>query len=199
MLRIGLTGGIGSGKSTVAAIFRLLGIPVYDADSASKRLMSENPVLKQQIKNSFGEESYIDGELNTKYLAQQVFNDKNKLALLNSFVHPATKQDSEKWLQFQRAPYVIREAALIFETGSEKELDLVVGVSSPLELRIKRTMLRDKVSRDQVKLRMENQMNEDEKLRLCQHVIINDERQLIIPQVINLHRIFINQAKNRTT
>ncbi len=192
MLRIGLTGGIGSGKSTVARIFEVLGIPVYDADSASKRLMSEDKVLKQQIQNSFGKEAYFGEILNRKYLAEQVFNNEEKLILLNSLVHPATKKDAAKWMKKQNSPYVIKEAALIFESGSQKSLDFVIGVKAPLSLRLQRTMLRDNVSEAQVTARMNMQMNEEEKLRLCKYVIINDEQQLLIPQVLALHERFLS-------
>jgi len=194
MLRIGLTGGIGSGKSTVARIFEVLGIPVYDADSASKKLMIENNELKNQIKNSFGKEAYTDGELNRRYLAEQVFSDSQKMALLNSFVHPATIKDAEQWMKKQNAPYLIKEAALIFESGSQKQLDYVIGVKSPLALRLHRTIQRDNVSTEQVKARMEMQMDEAIKMRLCDYVIINDEQQMILPQVLELHEKFLRMS-----
>lgn len=193
MLRIGLTGGIGSGKSTVARIFEVLGIPVYDADSTSKRLMVENEELKNLIKNSFGKEAYIDGELNRKYLAEQVFNDSQKMALLNSFVHPATIKDAEEWMKKQKAPYLIKEAALIFESGSQKQLDFVIGVKSAMTLRLQRTMQRDHVSEDQVKARMDMQMDEEIKMRLCNYVIVNNEQQMLIPQVLELHEKFLEK------
>jgi dephospho-CoA kinase len=195
MLRIGLTGGIGSGKSTVAGIFEVLGIPVYDADSASKKLMQEDPEIIRLIKESFGESSYNNGILDRKYIAQQVFNDDKKLALLNSFVHPKTINDAKEWMEKQQAPYVIKEAALIFESGSDKDLDLVIGVSTPFELRLKRTMERDNISESEVRSRMDHQMNEEEKLRLCRYVIINDEQHLLIPQVLELHAIFLKQPE----
>lgn len=194
MLRIGLTGGIGSGKSTVARIFEVLGIPVYDADSASKKLMIENNELKNQIKNSFGKGAYTDGELNRRYLAEQVFSDSQKMALLNSLVHPATIKDAEQWMKKQKAPYLIKEAALIFESGSQKQLDYVIGVKSPLALRLHRTIQRDNVSTEQVKARMEMQMDEAIKMRLCDYVIINDEQQMILPQVLELHEKFLKMS-----
>jgi len=194
MLRIGLTGGIGSGKSTVARIFEVLGIPVYDADSASKRLMIEDEELKKNIQNSFGDASYLDGKLDRKYLAEVVFNDPEKLSLLNSFVHPATIKHAKQWMKKQHAPYVIKEAALIFESGADKDLDFVIGVRSPLSLRLKRIMERDGVSEEQVEARMNSQMNEEEKLRLCKYVIVNDEQQLLIPQVLELHEKFLAEG-----
>lgn len=191
MLKIGLTGGIGSGKSTVARIFEVLGIPVYYADAASKRLMSENGELKDKIKNAFGEEAYINDELNRRYLSEEVFNDENKLALLNSFVHPATINDAEHWMQKQVAPYVIKEAALIFESGSQKNLDYVIGVKAPEQLRLQRTVQRDNISAEQVQARINKQMDEETKLRLCDFVIINDEEHPVIPQVLSLHEKFL--------
>jgi dephospho-CoA kinase len=190
MLRIGLTGGIGSGKTTVARIFQALEIPVYNADDASKRLMAEDENLKKKIENFFGKESYSDNKLNRKYLAEQVFNDPEKLSLLNSLVHPATINDAEKWMKAQNAPYLIKEAALIFESGAQKYLDYVIGVKAPLTLRVQRTMQRDKVSADEVKSRINKQMDEEMKLRLCDYVIVNDEQQLLIPQVLALHERF---------
>jgi dephospho-CoA kinase len=192
MLRIGLTGGIGSGKSTVARIFSVLGIPVYDADSASKRLMTEDQDLKMKIIENFGKESYTNGILNRKYLSEQVFSDPKKTELLNSIVHPATIKDAEEWMKKQNAPYIIKEAALIFESGSNRFLDKVIGVSSPISLRMGRTMKRSNITSEQVKERMALQMDEEEKLRLCDYVIINDEQQMLIPQVLELHQRFLN-------
>lgn len=194
MLRIGITGGIGSGKSTVAGIFSVLGIPVYDADSASKRLMSEDGSLKEKIIEHFGQESYVDGRLNPKHLSQQVFNDPKRIEFLNSIVHPATIKDAEEWMKKQKAPYLIKEAALIFESGSNKTLDKIIGVSSPLSLRMERTMKRNNITAEQVMDRINLQMNEEEKMRLCDYVIINDEEQMLIPQVLQLHEQFLKQS-----
>lgn len=195
MKRVGLTGGIGSGKSTVAHIFEVLGIPVYYADDASKRLLNEDEELKDKIKTAFGKDAYSNGELNRKYLSDLVFNDSEKINLLNSFVHPATIKDALHWMQMQKAPYVIKEAALIFESGSSKDLDYVIGVKSPVELSIKRAMARDNISEEQVKARMDKQMDEESKIRLCNYVIVNDEQQLLIPQVLSLHEKFLELAE----
>ncbi len=127
MLRIGLTGGIGSGKTIVARIFKTLGVPVYYADVAAKKLMNENEELTKAIKIQFGNDIYRNGELDTKALAAMVFNDEVKLALLNSIVHPATIKDAEHWMKQQTSPYIIKEAALLFESGSNKYLDIVIG------------------------------------------------------------------------
>ena len=192
MKRIGLTGGIGSGKSTVAAVFELLGIPVYYADNASRRLMNEDAALKNKIINAFGEKSYTGNLLDKKFIAATVFNNPEKLKLLNSLVHPATIKDASEWMAKQQSPYVIKEAALIFESGADKDLDFVIGVSAPLELRIKRAMNRDHSTHEEVMARISRQMNEDEKLRLCKYVIVNDEQQMILPQVLSLHKKFLN-------
>ncbi|MEO6290031.1 MAG: dephospho-CoA kinase [Ginsengibacter sp.] len=191
MLKIGLTGGIGSGKSTVATMFEVLGIPVYYADAASKRLMIENEELRSSILKHFGEDAYANGILNRKFLAQQVFNDSQKIELLNSLVHPVTMRDAAGWIEMQTAPYVIKEAALIFESGSNKFLDYVIGVDAPRTLRIQRTMDRDKISAQEVEARMSKQMDESEKMRLCDFVIVNDEQQIVIQQVLALHEKFL--------
>jgi dephospho-CoA kinase len=186
-LKIGITGGIGSGKTTVARIFEVLGIPVYYADDAAKRIMNEDEFLKQQIIKEFGHESYEEGRLNRQYLASVVFRDKKKLAVLNALVHPATIRNSNLWMKNQSTPYAIREAALIFESGVQGQLDYVIGVSAPVELRIGRAMERDKLTREQVLERMDRQINETIKMRLCDFVIVNDGKKPVIPQVLKLH------------
>ena len=188
MLKIGLTGGIGSGKSTVSKIFEQLGVPVYYADTAAKRIMNEDPILGAQLIEHFGPEVYLDGVLNRSLVASIVFNDKQQLAILNSLVHPATIRDSEAWMKMQTTPYAIKEAALIFESGSQDQLDYVIGVSAPETLRIQRAMQRDNLSREAVKERIQNQLSESIKMRLCNFVILNDEQQLVIPQVIELDK-----------
>lgn len=199
MLRIGLTGGIGSGKSTVAKIFETLGIPVYYADDASKRLLNENEELKSAIEKHFGKDTYQNGQLNRKLLSSLVFNNAEKLALLNSIVHPATIKDAENWMQQQKAPYAIKEAALIFESGSQEHLDKVVGVYAPAAIRINRVMQRDKVSREEVMNRMNKQINEEIKMRLCDYVITNDEQQLLIPQVTAIHNMLLKETAQHQT
>lgn len=187
MLKVGLTGGIGSGKSTVAKIFEVLGIPVYYADDAAKRLMNEDKELKAAITRHFGNESYINDQLNRSYLASVVFNNEEKLALLNSLTHPATILDASRWMQKQHSPYIIKEAALIFESGSNEQLDYVIGVYAPAPLRIRRTMDRDHITQEEVLKRISRQMNEEEKMKRCDFIIINDEQQMLIPQVLAIH------------
>ena len=196
MLRIGLTGGIGSGKSTVARIFNVLGIPVYDADSASKKLMNEDADMKNELIRVFGNETYKDGQLDRSFLSAAVFNDPEKLALLNSIVHPATIRHAGEWMKNQEAPYVIKEAALIFESGSNKDLDYVIGVHAPLEVRIQRTMARDNVPVEKVQARIKNQMNEEEKMTLCDFIINNDEEHSLLAQVLALHEKFIQLSRS---
>ena len=193
-MKIGLTGGIGSGKTTVAKIFETIGIPVYYADEAAKRIMNEDKSLRQQIIQHFGEETYKENQLNRSYLSSLVFNNEEKLALLNSLVHPLTIEDADNWVKKQNTAYTIKEAALIFESDSWKHLDKVIGVNAPYELRLQRTMQRDNTSKDAVEARMAKQMNEEEKMKRCNFIINNDEKELLIPQVIALHERFTLEA-----
>lgn len=192
MLKIGLTGGIGSGKSTVAKVFELLNVPVYYADTVSKKLYHTNKELIARMKEHFGEDIYTNDQLNRQKLAAIVFNDAQKLQLLNSLVHPLTIQDAEHWMARQTAPYVIKEAALLFESGSAAGLDYIIGVSAPKHLRIKRVMDRDQITREAVLARMNKQIDEEIKMRLCDFVIKNDEQELVIPQILQLHEKFLN-------
>ena len=187
MLKIGLTGGIGSGKSTVAKIFELLNVPVYYADEASKRLYHTDKQLMADLKKHFGEDVYTNDQLNRSRLAELVFTNPEKLELLNSLVHPPTLRDAEEWMQKQTAPYILKEAALLFETGSAAGLDYVIGVKAPQHIRIKRVMDRDGVSREQVMSRMDRQLDEEIKMKLCDFIIDNSEHELVIPQVLELH------------
>jgi dephospho-CoA kinase len=191
VVKIGLTGGIGSGKTTVAKIFELMGVPVYYADEASKRLYRTNKELMTALKTHFGEDIYTNEELNRSKLAAIVFGDSAKLELLNSLVHPLTIKDATEWIAQQTTPYIIKEAALLFEAGSTRDLDYIIGVSAPQHLRIKRVMDRENVSREDVIKRMNRQIDEEIKMRLCNFVIKNDEQELVIPQVLELHERFL--------
>lgn len=196
-LRVGITGGIGSGKSIVARIFGTLGVPLYFADERARILTNENVQLREQIKLHFGEKSYVNNVLDRKYIASIVFNDKDKLALLNSLIHPVTIKDAEDWMQQQTAPYAIKEAALIFETDAQQHLDFIIGVYAPQALRIKRVVDRDKIDRAQVMHRMKNQIEESIKMKLCDAIIVNDEQQLVIPQVVALHGRLLEEVKGQ--
>ena len=197
VLRVGLTGGIGSGKSTVAQIFEVLGIPVYYADIEAKKLMNENAELRSAIIKNFGKEAYSKDTLNRKHIASIVFSDPVKLELLNSIVHPATKKDGDDWMRRQTTAFAIHEAALIFEAKVSDRLDHVIGVSSPQELRIKRAMERDSVTREEILKRMTKQLDEEIKMSQCDFVVINDEQQLLIPQVLALHQQLIALSKQK--
>ena len=187
MLKIGITGGIGSGKTTVAKVFEVLGIPVYYADDAAKRLMNTDEKLKEKIQLQFGNDVYKDGRLDRKYLSEIVFKNPEKLQLLNALVHPATLKDAERWMQNQSTAYSLKEAALIFESGAQEQLDYVIGVTAPAPLRIQRTMHRDNITREEVILRMDKQMDETIKMKLCDFVIKNDEQEMLLPQILKLH------------
>jgi dephospho-CoA kinase len=191
MLSIGLTGGIGSGKSIVAKIFRTLGVPVLDADALAKKIMLENEDVRAQIINSFGAESYNQAGLNRSFIANIVFKDPFQLEVLNSIVHPATIEAGKKWASQQNTPYTIKEAALFFESGSAEGMDLIIGVFAPDALRIQRVMHRDQTSREEVLNRMKHQISQTIKMKLCDRVIINDEQSLLIPQIMALHNEFI--------
>ncbi|MBS1731017.1 MAG: dephospho-CoA kinase [Bacteroidetes bacterium] len=193
--KIGLTGGIGSGKSIVAKIFEILGIPVFNADFMAKKIMNDHADIREKIIQIFGKEIYQRGQLDRAQLAAIVFNDKNKLSQLNSVIHPATIEAADKWMAEQSSPYMIKEAALLFEAGAEKNLDMVIGVYAPMNIRIQRIISRDQMSVEQAEERMKNQMDDQVKMSLCDHVIINDETQFVIPQILRIHQIILNTTK----
>lgn len=189
-LWVGITGGIGSGKSTVCKIFKILGIPVYESDDRAKWLLANDPELKAKISSAFGPESYLaDGTVNRAFLAEKVFSDPEKVKMINSFVHPAVRKDFRTWAELQKNPYVLKEAALIFETGANKELDKVINVSSPLKIRIARVLMRDP-HRDEAQINqiIDQQMPDDEKNGKADFVIKNSDNKLLIPQVLEIHR-----------
>lgn len=185
-IRIGLTGGIGSGKTFVAKIFGRFSLPVFNADVEAKKCMVENKSLKQEIRNVFGSKIYIDGLLQTKMLANIVFNDSEKLEKLNRLVHPVVRQSFEDWCSKQKSRIIIKEAAILFESDSHLYLDKVICVSAPEEIRIKRVVRRDKISEENVISIIQNQMPQVEKQKASDFVIVNDGVQLIIPQIISV-------------
>jgi dephospho-CoA kinase len=194
MLKIGITGNIGSGKTTVSKIFEVLEIPVFYADNAAKKVMVEDTILIDALKSSFGAEAYFkDGTLNRKHIASIVFNDETQLAKLNLIVHPAVFRAFDTWVgQVKNAPYVIKEAALLFESSSYKMCDYSVMVTAPLELRMQRVIQRDGLTRTEVENRNARQFSEEKKIQLANYVIHNDDTELVIPQVLELHRQFLS-------
>ncbi|WP_442794627.1 dephospho-CoA kinase [Pelobium manganitolerans] len=195
MLKIGITGGIGSGKTTVCQIFSLLGVPVFYADIVAKDLMVTDAVLIAQVKRAFGNKAYFDnGSLNRKHVSDIVFNNKQELEKLNSYVHPAVFRAMDVWASQQKSSYVLKEAALLFESGSYRQNDFNILVSADEDLRIKRVMERDGVTHDKVEARMRNQLSEQERLNKADFVIDNNGTQLLIPQVLHLHQVFLDKA-----
>lgn len=192
-LQIGITGGIGSGKTLVTKIFACLGIPVYDADSHAKELMTTDGILISQIKKEFGDLSYLsDGTLNRKYLGEVVFNQQEKLDILNGLVHPRVRHDFAQWTdRYKDKPYVIREAALLFETGVYRLLDRTIVVYAPEDVRVRRVMKRDHRHEAQVRAIIQKQLSEEEKKALADDIIYNDDSILVIPQVLALHHRFL--------
>ena len=195
MLKIGITGGIGAGKSTVAGIFKVLGVPVFDADATAKNILNTDSVLREQIAATFGSETYKNGLLDKKYLATLVFNNPDQLAKLNALVHPASIEAANIWAKHweeQGCPYILKEAALLFEAGTNVGLDFIIGVTAPVEMRIARVMERDHVTREEVLKRMQHQLDDTEKMKRCNFVIDNNEASLVIPEVLALHARFIS-------
>jgi dephospho-CoA kinase len=190
--QIGITGGIGAGKSTVTRIFAALRVPVYDADSRAKGLMHTDPVLRAGITEAFGPQSYTPAGLNRHYLAATVFKDPDQVARLNRLVHPRVGDDYAAWVREHAGfAYVLKEAALLFESGSFRSLDRVIAVSAPLPLRIRRVMHRDPHRTEaEVMTIMSRQMDEAEKLSRADYVVHNDEKTLLIPQVLHLDHTF---------
>ena len=197
-LRVGVTGGIGSGKSTVCRIFEALGIPVYDADHWAKWLVANDKELKTKMVDAFGSETYLaDGTYNRSYIAGRVFSNKKELELLNALIHPAVAVHSNNWHEEQLqagTPYTIKEAALMIESGSHHELDRLVVVTAPENLRIERVMKRDGVGKEAVLARLRNQLPESDKVKLADYIVENDENQLLLPQIWNIHKALYREA-----
>ncbi len=190
MLKVGITGGIGSGKSTVCRIFETLGIPVYDADSRAKALMTQHEPVRQKIISLFGEQAYLpDGSLHRALIAGRVFQDPDLLRQLNAIVHPAVAADGEQWhLDQKGVSYTLKEAALLFESGSYRLLDYTILVYAPAEVRLQRVMERDQVNREAVQARMNKQMPDEQRFLLADFVITNNERESLIRQVLEIHQ-----------
>ncbi|MEZ4910066.1 MAG: dephospho-CoA kinase [Saprospiraceae bacterium] len=192
MKSVGITGGIGSGKSMVATIFASLGIPIYNADIRAKEILASNLTVKRDIKALLGDGAYFkNGKPNRKYIAKLIFNDKTLLQAINAIVHPAVQVDSERWIEQQKksktSPYVIKEAALLVENGSYRALDALIVVVCPEKERIRRVVHRDKTKEDEVRVRIKNQLPDDDKIAVADFVILNDGITPLIPQIIEIH------------
>ncbi len=196
-MEVGITGGIGAGKSTVCKIFSTLGIPIYDADSRAKQLMEDSSGLVEQIKEVFGKQSYHrSGKLNKAYLADLVFPVPDKLQKLNQLVHPEVAKDYSSWVTSHgnKFPYVIKEAALLIESGSYQQFDCLVTVLAPVELRITRVLARDpNRERGQIESIISRQLSDQERIEKSDSVLYNDEKQLLIPQILDLHQHLVGQ------
>ena len=184
---IGLTGGIGSGKSTVLEFFKILGVKTYSADESAKKLVNTDPYLINLIKSSFGENIYDKGQLNSKKLSDIVFEDKKKLKLLNSIIHPAVAKDFKLFLNSNNEDYIVKEAAIIFETKSENNYDKIILIQSPLEIRIERVINRDNISREEVMKRINNQLDENLIIDKCDYVISNENKEDLEDKVLSIH------------
>lgn len=200
-LEVGVTGGIASGKSTICKIFHELGVPIYDADSRAKLIISNDELLRSQIIERFGKEVYNEkNELNRDYLASQVFNDGEKVKVLNSLVHPRVGEDYKLWVKNSnsKSGYTIKEAALLFEAGSYKQLDKIITVEAPMEIRISRILKRDPFrTPEEIQGIIDKQWSDEERRKLSDYVIYNDEKNLIIPQVLKLHEEFISLLEKK--
>ena len=189
MMKIGITGGIGTGKTTVCKIFETLGIPVFNADEESKNILLHNSSIHIELRKIFGEKIFSDGIPDRKKIAEIVFGSREKLEALNAILHPAVISASEKWFSMQKdKPYAIKEAALIFEVGGEKKLDKVIVVSAPETISVQRIKQRDRVTEEEVRSRIQNQIPQKEKEARADFIIVNDDEHLIIPQVMDIHR-----------
>ncbi|MCK5402372.1 MAG: dephospho-CoA kinase [Flavobacteriaceae bacterium] len=188
MMIVGLTGGVGSGKTTVAKMFNKIGIPIYIADLEAKKLMNSSKVIKRKLTQLFGEKAYKEGKLNKPFLANKIFNDKDLLVKMNAIVHPKVRSHFNKWIEKQDTPYVIKEAAILFENGGYKECDYIITVTASIEDRMQRVILRDNTTIEKVKAIMDNQWSDAEKVKLSHFVIDNNNLYQTENQVKNIHQ-----------
>jgi dephospho-CoA kinase len=200
MLKIGITGNIGSGKTTISRLFELLAVPVFYADDHAKQVMTADALLVAGIKQAFGNKAYFnDGTLNRKHIAGIVFNNEAELQKLNAMVHPAVFRAFDNWiLQYKGTPYVLKEAAILFESGSYKDCNYNIIVTAPTQMRIERVMLRDGITRAEAESRNARQMPQEEKQQLADFVITNDNSQLLIPKVLALHEQFLKLSSTHS-
>jgi len=197
MMKIGLTGGIGSGKSTVGRVFEQLGAPVYKADDHAKELYRTDKVLQKQVIELLGEKAYTGGELNRTWIAKQVFQDQVLLAKLNALVHPAVGRDFYAWIEKNpNAPYLIKEAAILFESGAHLAMDRIIHVYAPLETRLSRVVRRDGISNENVQARIDKQWTDEQRRAESDYEIVNDGLTLILPQILKIHEDIISQSNS---
>lgn len=197
MYKIGVTGGIGSGKSTVCELLRDRGVAVYDSDSRAKQLMAESEALREQLTATFGAECYNAEGLDRAFLASKVFGNEEALQQLNSIVHPAVRADFQIWAEQQRSPYVVLESAILFEAGFETEVDATLAVMAPMPMRLERTMARDGVDKESVMRRMEHQLSDDELHRRASRTIVNINREYLEGDIEQLHKIFVYESQRK--
>jgi len=194
MLKVAITGGIGSGKSLVCQVFKTLGIPIFDADAVSNHLVEHDATLKTAITELFGKEAYKNNIYNRKYIASIVFSQAEMLQALNALVHPKAIEAAKQWFEKQQTPYAIKEAAILFESNSEKDIDIIIGVTAPEKVRIERVMQRTGYSKEEVIKRMQQQMPDEEKMAKCNYVIQNNDTDAILPQILQIHKQLINKS-----
>ncbi len=194
MKLIGLTGGIGSGKSLVSSVFYKLGIPIYNADYEAKKLSNSDCIIKNELTKLFGKSIYTNkNEINKKLLSSIIFNDKDALNKVNSIIHPIVRQHFINWTNnYKNKKYIIKEAAIMFESGAYKDMDSIITISAPIDIRIKRVIKRDNVERKQVENRIKNQMNEEERIKKSDYIIYNDEKKLLLAQILKIHNKLYN-------
>lgn len=197
MYKIGVTGGIGSGKSTVCELLRYRGVAVYDSDSRAKQLMAESEALREQLIAAFGAECYNAEGLDRAFLASKVFGNEEALQQLNSIVHPAVRADFQAWAEQQSSPYVVLESAILFEAGFETEVDATLAVMAPMPMRLERTMARDGVDKESVMRRMEHQLSDDELHRRASRTIVNINREYLEGDIEQLHKIFVYESQRK--
>jgi dephospho-CoA kinase len=197
MIIVGLTGGIGSGKTTVAKQFIALGIPVYIADEEAKLLMNKSKIIKRKLTKLFGDNAYINGKLNRPYIANIIFNNKSYLQQMNAIVHPKVARHFEKWLLKQKAPYVIKEVAILFENGSDKLCDFVITVTAPKNIRIQRLLKRDETSKEKIEAIMKNQWTDEEKIKHSHFVIVNTNLENTKKQVFRIHKEILKKIEKQ--
>lgn len=194
MIIVGLTGGLGSGKTTVAKAFNNLGIPVYIADEEAKKLMKKSKIIKRKLTQLFGDKAYIKGDLNRPFIADIIFNDTSYLEKMNAIIHPRVAKHFKKWVLKQTAPYVIKEVAILFENGSYKQCDYIITVTAPLDLRIERLLKRDQTTKSKIKAIMKNQWSDEDKVKLSDFVIHNTTLQNTKKQVDTIHKQILKKA-----